>query len=327
MTKLSIVIPTFERRHLLERTLRSVLAQDVAPEDYEVVVVVDGSTDGTAQYLRTLHPECSLKIVEQANAGPARARNAGIAASSGEIVLFLDDDCLCERDLVRRHLRAHGPDANQIVFGPHLVAPDAAGGLAAELIARSSARYFSRMADQGGPRSAFEVWITSNCSLPRSLLLSIGGYDEQCSFPGEDDDLAIRLWNAGAKFRFESTIVTQHLYAKRADDLVNDYGRRAAESDLVLVRKYPDYLAHSPLGVWRNATPAKYAVYSLLCAAPGAADAILRAMTRSIERVRFMPGLTSVGVRLLQLRVGVACASGARRAPASGSEIDRELGV
>ena len=91
--KLSVVVPTRNRREvLIPRTLPAMFSQDVPVEDFEIIVVVDGSTDGTAQALSELQPPCSLRIIEQANRGPSAARNNGIRAALGDLLLFIDDD-------------------------------------------------------------------------------------------------------------------------------------------------------------------------------------------------------------------------------------------
>jgi GT2 family glycosyltransferase len=86
----SVVIPTYNRVHLLARTLDSVWRQNFT--DFEVVVVDDGSNDGTQDYLRSLGDR--IRIVQQANGGPGAARNAGVRAASGKYVALLDSDDL-----------------------------------------------------------------------------------------------------------------------------------------------------------------------------------------------------------------------------------------
>jgi glycosyltransferase involved in cell wall biosynthesis len=87
----SVVIPTYNRLHTLPATLASVWAQTYAP--LEVIVVDDGSTDGTQAYLaRQTDPR--LRVIMQENGGPALARNAGIAAAQGDYVRFVDSDDL-----------------------------------------------------------------------------------------------------------------------------------------------------------------------------------------------------------------------------------------
>lgn len=93
--KISVVIATFNRKQLLARTLPTLLNQDLPPEAYELVVVDDGSTDGTAQLIRTFQPRCKMQILNQSNSGQAIACNKGFLAATGELVLLLDDDIVC----------------------------------------------------------------------------------------------------------------------------------------------------------------------------------------------------------------------------------------
>ena len=97
-----MIIATRNRRHLLAQTLPTVLGQDYPPQAFEVVLVDDGSVDGTADWARSLNRSCSLEVVRQPGRGPAAARNRGIAVASGELLLFLDDDIACELQLLKR---------------------------------------------------------------------------------------------------------------------------------------------------------------------------------------------------------------------------------
>src|SRR5271170_8041344 len=86
----SAIIPTYNRRELLQRTLQSVLSQDqVEPE---IIVVDDGSTDGTMEMLGTFAPR--VQTLRQTNRGPGAARNLGMTHASGDYIAFLDSDDL-----------------------------------------------------------------------------------------------------------------------------------------------------------------------------------------------------------------------------------------
>ena len=87
---IAVVIPTFNRRHTLRRCIDSVFGQNAQPK--EIIVVDDGSTDGTATWLRDNFPE--IRLIEQENSGVSAARNSGIRISTTEWIAFLDsDDC------------------------------------------------------------------------------------------------------------------------------------------------------------------------------------------------------------------------------------------
>ena len=121
---ISVVIPTYQRRASLLRALAALSTQTIPPAEYEVVVAIDGSTDGTAGAVRSFPAPYRLRALEQPNRGRAAARNAGIGAAAGELIVFLDDDmdAAAADDMVRgRHGRgprtAGGPLACARRFG------------------------------------------------------------------------------------------------------------------------------------------------------------------------------------------------------------------
>lgn len=95
--KLSIVIPTFNKAEYLQLLLSSILKQDYCPSLYEVIVVNDGSTDGTDGVMKHYQPLfANFQSVHQTNQGIGAARNAGISVARGELIAFLADDYILE---------------------------------------------------------------------------------------------------------------------------------------------------------------------------------------------------------------------------------------
>ena len=90
--RVSVIIPTYQHRNYIRRTLSSVFEQSLG--DYEIIVVNDGSTDDTASLLAPLVEARRITYLEQDNQGQSRARNAGLSRARGEYVAFLDDDDL-----------------------------------------------------------------------------------------------------------------------------------------------------------------------------------------------------------------------------------------
>lgn len=129
---ISVVIATYNRQALLAQTLPTVLGQDLPPEQFEVIIVVDGSSDGTAAYLRTLKSACALTIIEQENRGAAAARKVAIGAARGDLILLLDDDILCPPHLLARHIEAHQANQHCVVLGAIHAAHASEPTLAAE---------------------------------------------------------------------------------------------------------------------------------------------------------------------------------------------------
>ena len=97
--RVSVIIPTYNHRDYVLQTLDSVFAQTF--EDYEIIVINDGSPDDTSELLRPLGDEGKIRYFEQANAGQAAGRNRGLALSKGEFIAFLDDDDLWPPDKLR----------------------------------------------------------------------------------------------------------------------------------------------------------------------------------------------------------------------------------
>lgn len=228
----SVVLPTYNRRERLVRVLTALAAQRV-DVDVEVVVVSDGATDGTNAYLTLDEPPMPLVAVLQDNAGPAAARNTGWRAAKGELVLFLDDDVVPDRDLVQAHVDAHrrlGETA--VVIGPMLTPPDAT---LSPWVAWEQAM-LDKQYDllRGLPSASYRNFYTGNASLRRARLEAAGGFDTRFR-RAEDVELAYRLREQGATFAYCDQARGLH-YAERGFDswqrTAYDYGR----NDVAFVR-------------------------------------------------------------------------------------------
>src|ERR1700737_5151290 len=121
----SIVVPPFNRSSRLERLLLRLDELYAGGDRFETVVSVDGSTDGTAEMLANLRVRSPLRVVLGDNAGPCAARNRGMNAASGEIIIFLDDDVTPMDGLIERHLAIHRRAPRAAGIGPILPPPAA----------------------------------------------------------------------------------------------------------------------------------------------------------------------------------------------------------
>ncbi|MEJ2056359.1 MAG: glycosyltransferase family A protein [Desulfofustis sp.] len=106
MTDISVIIPTYNRARQLEPALESVLGQSLLPA--EIIIVDDGSTDGTREFVADYrkHTELNIVSLQQSNKGPAAARNRGIDAARGSYLAFLDSDDWWHRDKLKLQYRA-----------------------------------------------------------------------------------------------------------------------------------------------------------------------------------------------------------------------------
>ncbi len=195
--RISVVIPLYNKEAEVERALRSVLAQSLAPR--EVVVVDDGSTDGSVAVVERILEECHdtpIRFVRQANSGVSAARNRGIAEATGEYIALLDaDDWWLSGYLAEVcRLMEYYPSADSYSTAFDIVnngkrtpapVPEAEGWVdpAEEAL---KGRY---------------AVIPSTATLKREVLLSIGGFPEGMRI-GEDQWLWVRMMQQGAKFCF-----------------------------------------------------------------------------------------------------------------------------
>jgi peptidoglycan/xylan/chitin deacetylase (PgdA/CDA1 family) len=324
--KISIVIPTYNGRNVLARTFPAVLQQEVAPGDYEVVVVVDGSTDGTAEFVRKLDPACALHVVEQPNRGPGAARNAGIKAARGELVLLLDDDMRCDPDLARRHIAAHQRARSSLVFGPVRVAPESRPGLATDWMRENLERYFAEIRALG-PHSPFRLWVHSNCSARRDVLLASGGYDESFRWAHEDADLAIRLWQSGVRFVFEQDIVVQLVYTKGAAQLGGERAVRIGASEARLCRKHAGYRPWSMFAMLGDDSLARRLPARLVCSSLPSPQPLLKILCGIAEQLSFVPPLRKTGLGLLKSAMVVAALRHAAGESGSWKALRQEFGL
>ena len=224
----SVVIPAYNAGKTLSETLAALQDQSVPPEDYEVIVVDDGSTDETAAVARRAGAEC----ITQPNRGPAAARNSGVRAARGELILFTDADCVPERDWIRQMTL---PFRNQRTAG----VKGAYRTRQTEPAARFAQAEFEDRYDLLEKFPAIDMVDTYSAAFRRDVLMVMGLFDE--SFPvasNEDTELSYRLCAAGHRLEFNRQAVVYH----RHPDSFAKYLRlkfKRAYWRMVVYRKYP----------------------------------------------------------------------------------------
>ena len=247
--QLSVIIPTYHRASALDACLTA-LAPQVLDAEWEVVIVDDGSKDETEAVVAR-HSESfpvAVKYQQQANAGPARARNVGIEASSGEIILFIGDDIIAsDTDYLSEHLKWHTErfrDPRFAVLG--LTTWNESVPITA----------FMRWLENGGPQFAYgdltcggvtdaRHFYTSNVSLKRAFL-GADRFDERFRWAAwEDVELGHRLEQRGLAIAYNSAARATHLhkislagYLKRA--------RVAGRSAALVGQIHADLVERSP---------------------------------------------------------------------------------
>jgi glycosyltransferase involved in cell wall biosynthesis len=208
---LSVVIPTHNRRELLRGCLDSFEQQSAPAGSFEVVVVIDGSTDGTAEMLSEFAPSFELSVLTQPQAGASAARNAGAAGARARILLFVDDDMTASFSLVSAHLAAHRKQEEIAGVGVIARRIPAAADRFALLRAEASRSHYEHLLMR--PLSYLDCY-GGNCSVSHSMFAEIGGFS--VDLPVLNDlEFAYRLREAGARFVFvPDAVVTE----ERRDD-------------------------------------------------------------------------------------------------------------
>ncbi len=210
----SVIIPTHNRLEQLRRVVAAVAAQERPWKlELDVVVVDDGSTDATWEWLRG-RPH-GIRPHRQENAGPARARNRGVQAATGEIVLFLGDDTVPEPGWLAAHLEAHrvlGHERPLAVLG-YTGFPSGEDGPFSRWINEFGAQFGYLLIDDAAD-VPFNFFYTSNVSLGRAFFLELGGFRED--FPAaawEDIELAYRAVERGMRFIYRPVARTVHYHS------------------------------------------------------------------------------------------------------------------
>ena len=250
MIDLSVVVPTYNRAWLLDGCLRALVAQVELEAELEVVVVDDGSSDGTQAVLEHYASLLPLRFERQPNRGQPAALNRGIELARGRICLFLDDDVIAGPRLLAEHVRAQREHDGAIALGNlSLQLPERAGGLA-RYVGRWWAGQFGDF-ERGVRAPTFRSCYSGNISVPRSALLDAGGFAEWLprSF---DVELAYRLERAGLPIVFVPEARGVQIYEKGFAPIARDF-EAAGRAAVAMYRREPALLPHLPLGnFWRG---------------------------------------------------------------------------
>jgi glycosyltransferase involved in cell wall biosynthesis len=198
----SIVIPTFNGASRIGNCLDSLVKQ-TAGQNVEILVVDDGSTDNTANVVRGYS---SIRLVFQANAGPASARNRGALEAQGKILLFTDDDCVPMPDWLEAML---GPFRDPEVVGAKGVYRTHQKSLAARFVQIEYEDKYRLMAGL----ASIDFIDTYSAGFRRDRFLEMTGYDT--SFPvacAEDIELSYRMSARGWKMKFVPAAIVYHTH-------------------------------------------------------------------------------------------------------------------
>ncbi len=203
----SIVVATYNNKKTLEKTLNSLLKQNFNGK-YEIIVVNDGSKDGTKEFLEKYKKgKQKLSVFHQKNSGVCKARNKGIQNSKYEIVINMDHDCIAKKDWLQKMVAGFNSEKTGVVSGYD---------------------YY------GGTSTGFR----------KSILDKTGGYDEDYGYYREDTDLSFKIMDFGYEFKLiKPNYEHDHKEAKPTGfmGLVKHVLQRLYyhQNDVLLYKKHP----------------------------------------------------------------------------------------
>ena len=234
---LSVIIPTYDEPERLCDTLKSLADQDYPHEAVEIIVVDDASPDLEADRLaRIKSPFPTNLIRHRVNQGRARARNTGLRAASGEVVVFLDSDMTVRSDFLSTHAALHRIQPNTVCIGNIRFGTRVPSNALTRYMENRGVHRIKK-----GQPVPFKCFVTGNASLRRQQLLQAGLFDEDfTAYGGEDLELGYRLHLQGASFRFVPSALSLHNHLRPIEQtcqLMYTYGK---ESLPLLLKKHPD---------------------------------------------------------------------------------------
>jgi GT2 family glycosyltransferase len=313
----TIVIPTYNRRDDLLKTLEILARQDLPADRWEAVVVDDGSTDGTD----TAIPEwiersgAPVRYLKQTNAGPAAARNRGAREARGAVLVFIDNDILVEPNFVRRHLENLRANPGCWLLG-RIVHPD-------ELRRTPFGRYRDSVWEQfheshpDGTLLETGGMSAANFAAPAANFHRLGGFDQDFTIASSEDwELGMRARQSGIRVLYDPGNKVLHNDWAVSLDRFCERQKLYSISDVLLWHKYGDasprarlVSENGPVQWGRDSLPVvlKKAVKSVL--STSVMQRLIQAGCRVVERAAPDSGLNR---KAYNLAVGIAIFAGVR---------------
>jgi GT2 family glycosyltransferase len=284
--QISVVIPTRERRDSVVRALQALARQDMAADEFEVVVSVDGASDGTAEAVVSFRSPYEVRVVEGARGGRAAACNAAINATRGDVVVILDDDMEPAPSCLRRHGAHHAVGTRVCVMGAVPIRLDSRASAAARYMAWKFELHLEKL---GRPQHVFALrdFYSGNTSIRRDVLLEVGLFEEAFTLYGNEDlELSLRLRAANVSLLYDRDALAHQHYEKDLAQLARDTFEKGTTA-VLLARSHPSTFAELQLATFGEHSLAWRAIRALLLSVTrvfGGVTAAVLAAARLLER-------------------------------------------
>ncbi len=237
--KVTVIIPTYNRCESVKRILDALSAQTFPSQDYEVIVSIDGSEDGTLKMVNKFDSPYKLQSIWEPNSGRAFACNRGVRASRGEILIILDDDMYPSPKLVEAHYLAHQRCIKCGVIG---AAPITINESSTAISCYMAMRFNTHLKRISEPGYKIRIWdfYSGNFSIRKEVLLEAGAFSESFKIYGyEDVEFAYRLMKTGGEIVYDPDALCTQYYTENLRSL----SRKIIESGktaVLLVNLHPE---------------------------------------------------------------------------------------
>lgn len=224
---ISVVVPVYNGGKTIRGTIEHLLRQSFQPD--EIIVVDDGSTDETANILKSFGNR--IKALSKTNGGPASARNAGVRSATGTLIAFTDSDCF--------------PDENwlqEMVKGFHSLRMGGVGGRvcgASDGLIGEYVDLHRWMNPQCAGDGSVLYLVTANACFRSDVLVRASLFDERFhKAGGEDTELSVRLRNFGYELAFVESAIVRHRHKRTIRDYLKNIANHG-EAQLIIERLWP----------------------------------------------------------------------------------------
>jgi GT2 family glycosyltransferase len=205
--RFSVVIATYNRPAELARCVKALGGVKFPRAGFEVIIVNDGGSIASSDSLRALAPGVNLRVASQRNAGPGAARNTGARAANGEVLAFIDDDCIPPSDWLENLAAAVERSPDAMIGGRTINALESNSYSRASQSLVDYVYHFYNAGDSA--RASF--FASNNMAIPARAFAGINGFDENFR-TAEDRELCARWKANGGQFVYASNVIMHHAH-------------------------------------------------------------------------------------------------------------------
>ena len=239
---ISLIVPTYNRLPILKKCLAALEAQTASQKDFEVIVIDDGSSDGTEEFMREHKAKFHLQSLRQKNSGTGTARRHGVEHATGEYLLLMNDDTIFDPAVIEEHLTAQKLYSAQkwAVLGNFVYPVEARKRALTHFFCTNSFMFPQVDMEEGCPYG-YSHFITCNLSIRREAVLQVGSFDGTYML-SEDTEMGIKLFERGYSVVYHPAAHAWHDHVQYVMPNLLRRARVYGQDYFYMFRKHPRVL-------------------------------------------------------------------------------------